>query len=159
MKFKYSPPHSETLKTHDFTAHPAHLRERGAGQLSTWRGDPWKASSCQDGEKGPSGSRREGPTDTICSLLGDASLGRGKCHRKDAVCSLRPDFPLQERKMPINPVLLHGEREKWHSSGEVKKDQEGHLFGDSHSISFCQSRKGFTFTLQSSWQIQPRTHS
>ena len=61
--------------------------------------------------------------------------------------------------MPINPVLLHGEREKWHSSGEVKKDQEGHLFGDSHSISFCQSRKGFTFTLQSSWQIQPRTHS
>lgn len=116
---------------------PSILARQEAGKLSTWWGDPWKAPSCQEGERGPSGSRKEGPSDTTCSLLRDASLGRGKCHRKDAVCSLRPDFLLQERKMSINPISLHGDREKWHSSGEVRKDRGGHLFGDSYSISFC----------------------
>lgn len=61
--------------------------------------------------------------------------------------------------MSINSVSLQGDREKWHSSGEVRKDRGGHLLGDFVSVSFSRSEKVSTFTLQSSWRILPRTHS
>lgn len=127
----------ETLKTHDFTAHPAPLRDRGAGKSSTWAGRPHALlPGGREGVHLAPGKR--GHLTRPAPYLRGASFRRGKCHRKDAGSKfLKTWFSLQERKMSINPVSLHGDREKWHSSGEVRKDRGGHLFGDSYSISFC----------------------
>lgn len=125
-----SSPHSESQ---DFTAHPVlwggGARE-GAGEFSTSHVDPGMLPPAW----------RKGP-----HLVPETNMGWGLPKTKMGPLEernvllrtqfiLRPNFPLQERKMFINSASLQSDRERWDSGWEVRKDRGGHLFGDFVSL-------------------------